>query len=99
MVIVELEFLARGMRRVDDEHVRPPGQALDDFCRVRRFEINGYPTLVAIVQVPQVGRFGWRLRRDLVPDSPQFAFGRFDLDSVGAEVRQNPRRSGTSDEA
>src|SRR6266704_1586502 len=70
MVIVELEFLARGMWRVDDEHVRPLGQALDNFCRVRRFEINRYPTLVAIVQVPHVGILGLWLGRNLVPDSP-----------------------------
>src|SRR6266704_538035 len=70
MIIVELEFLARGMWRVDDEHVRPLGQALDNFCRVRRFEINRYPTLVAIVQVPHVGILGLWLGRNLVPDSP-----------------------------
>src|SRR6476646_8761498 len=86
LVIVELEFFARGMRRVDDEHVRPLGQALDNFCRVRRFEINRYPTLVAIVQVPHVGILGLRLRRNLVSDPPQFALGRFDLDHVGTEV-------------
>src|SRR5205807_9703577 len=67
MVIVERAFLARGMPRVDDEHVCPLGQALDNFCRVRRFEINRYPTLVAIVQVPHVGILGLRLRRNLVP--------------------------------
>src|SRR5207244_11065823 len=99
MVIVELEFLAGGMRRVDDEHVRPLGQALDNFCRVRRFEINRYPTLVSIVQMPYVGILGLRLRRNLVPDPPQFAFRWLDFDYVGTEVGQNHRRSGTSDEA
>src|SRR5207253_10861248 len=99
MIVVEFEFLARGMRSVNDEYVRPLGQALDNFCRVRRFEINRYPALVAIVQVPHVGILGLRLRRNLVPDSPQFALGWFDLDYVGTVVGQNHRRSGTSDEA
>src|SRR5881227_1548401 len=98
-VIVELEFLARRMRRVDDEHVRPLGQALDNFCRVRRFEINRYPTLVAIVQMPHIGILGLWLGRNLVPDSPQFALGRFDFDYIGTEVGQNDGRSGTSHEA
>src|SRR5207302_2938842 len=57
-----------------------------------------YPTLVAIVQMPHVGILGLRLRRNLVPDSPQLALGRFDLDYVGTEVGQNHRRSWTSDE-
>src|SRR5207245_2626461 len=99
MVIVELEFLARGMWRVDDEHVRPLGQALDNFCRVRRFEINRYPTLVAIVQMPHVGILGLWLGRNLVPDSPQFALGRFDFDYIGTEFGQNDGLSGTSHEA
>src|SRR5205807_49642 len=95
----EFEFLARGMWRVDDEHVRPLGQALDNFCRVRRFEINRYPTLVAIVQVPHVGILGLWLRRNLVPDPPQLTLGRFDFDHVSAEIGQNDGRSWTSDEA
>src|SRR5438128_6307866 len=98
MVIVELEFLARGMWRVDDEHVRPLGQALDNFCRVRRFEINRYPTLVAIVQMPHVGILGLRLRRNLVPDPPQFAFRWLDFDHVSAEVGQDYGGAGTGDE-
>src|SRR4029077_14057218 len=58
-----------------------------------------HPAVVAIVQVPHVRNLRLRLRRNLVPDFSQFAFRRFVLDYVGAEVGQNDRRSGTSDEA
>src|SRR5437588_11180538 len=97
--VIGFIFFARGMWRVDDEHVRPLGQALDNFCRVRRFEINRYPTLVAIVQMPHIGILGLWLGRNLVPDSPQFALGRCDFDYIGTDVGQNEGRSGTSLEA
>ena len=31
--VFELQFLARGMRRIDDEYVGPPDQLLDDLLR------------------------------------------------------------------
>ena len=39
------------------------------------------------------------MRRNLVADAPQLALGRFDFDHVRAEIGQNDRGSGTSDEA
>src|SRR2546430_2593264 len=48
--------------------------------------------------MPHVRVLGQRLRRNLVPDPPQLALRRFDFDYVRAEVGQNDRGAGTSDE-
>ena len=65
----------------------------------RRFQIERDAALVAVVQVTGIGILGLRLRRDLVPDSPHIAGGRFDFDHVRAKVGQDHRGAGTGDEA
>src|SRR4029453_8333381 len=49
--------------------------------------------------MPLIGFIRRRLRRDLVHVSPWVTARRFDLDDVGAEVRQDDRGAGRRDEA
>ena len=69
IVVFELQLLACGMRRVDDEHVGPFDQPLENLLSARRFQIERDAALVAVGQVPGIGVLRLRLRRDLVPDS------------------------------
>ena len=89
IVIFELQFLARRMRRVDDQHVGPFDQPLENLLGARRFQIERHAALVAIGQVPGIGVFRLRLRRDLVTMSPEVAVGRLNLDDVSAKVGQD----------
>jgi hypothetical protein len=56
------------MRRVDDEHVGPFDELLENLLCARGFQIERDAALVAVGQVPGIGILRLRLRRDLVPD-------------------------------
>ena len=99
ILILQLEFLARPMRSVDDEHVGPFDQALQNLPRVGRFQVQSQSTLVTVVQMPLISVFGERLRGEPVRHPPQLAHGWFDFDDIGAEVRQNHGCARTGDEA
>ena len=86
------------MRRVDNEHVGPLNQSLQHLLGARRFQIERHAALIAIGQVPGISVAGLRLRRDLVPYSPQVAIRRLHFDDVGAEVGQDHGGTGTGDE-
>ena len=87
------------MRRVDDEHVGPFHQPLENLLSARRFQIERDAALVAVGQVKGIGILRLRLRGDLVADSPHVAAGRFDFDHLGAKVGQDHRGAGPGDEA
>ena len=99
VLVLEAEALSGRMRRIDDQHVRPPDQPLEDVPRARRLEIERESPLVAVVEMPGIVVGGARLRRNLVRDPPRIAARRLDLDHVGAEVGQDHRRARTRDEA
>ena len=86
------------MRRVDDEHVGPLDQPLENLLSARRFQIERDAALVAVGQVPGIGVLRLRLRRDLVPHSPAVAGGRLHFDDIGAKVGQDHRGAGARDE-
>src|SRR5882724_7007009 len=98
IVIFELQFLARGMRCVNDEHVGPLGQPLENLLRARSFQIEGNATLVSIRQLEGIRLFRMRLGRDLLPLSPQLSLRRLDLDDFRAEVGQDCRSAGAGNE-
>ena len=99
VVVFELQFLACGVRRVDDEHVGPFDELLEHRLSARRFQIERDAALVAVGQMPGIGILRQRLRRDLMPVSPEIAARRLHLDHVGAEVGQDHGGAGTGDEA
>ena len=74
IVILQLQFLTRRMRSVDDQHVRPLDQALQNLPCIGRFQIQSQSTLVAIVQMPLISVFSQRLRKGtllaILHDSP-----------------------------
>ena len=74
------------MRRVNDEHVGPFHQPLENLLSARRFQIEREAPLVAVGQVKGVRILRLRLRGDLVSDPPHIAAGRFDFDHLGAKV-------------
>jgi len=53
--VFELQFLASGMRRIDDEYVGPPDQLLDDLLRAGRLQIKRDAALVAVGEMPLIG--------------------------------------------
>src|SRR2546425_2711270 len=99
VLIGQLQSLACWMGGVDDQHVCPLDQSLENLPRLGRFQVECQSPLVAIVQMPGIVLGGAGLGRNLVPNSPGVARGRLDLDDVGAEVGQDHRRPGTGDEA
>jgi len=99
IVVFELQFLARGVRRVDDEDVGPPDKLLENLLGARRFQIGRDAALVAVVEIPLLQIICRRLRRDLVCMSPGVTARRFDFDDVGAEIRQDDGGTGRRDEA
>ena len=94
VLVFQLQLLARRMRRVDDEHVRPLDEAFQNLRRMWRFQIESQSPLVAIVQVPGIIIVGLGLRRNLIADSPGVTRWRFDLDNVRAKVGQDHRGAG-----
>ncbi len=99
VVIFELQFFARGVRGVDDEHVGPFDELLENLLGAGGFQIERDAALVAIGQVPGIGIIRLRLRRNLVPYPPEVAGRRLDFDDVGAEVGQDDSGAWTRDEA
>src|SRR5262249_20109616 len=86
ILVFQPQLLARVMRRIDDEHVRPFHQSFKNFSCVGRFQIESNPPLVAIGQMPLISVFGDGLWGKLVPVSPDLTLGWFDFDYVSAEV-------------
>ena len=87
------------MRGVDDEHVRPFDELLENLPGARVFQVERNAALVAVGEVPRIGILRLRLRRDLMPNSPHVAGRRLDLNDVGTEVGQDHGGAGTRDEA
>src|SRR5215467_15498918 len=77
------------MRRINDEHVGPFDELLENVLSVRRLQIERYAALVAVGQMPRISILRLRLRRKFVCMSPEIAVRRFHFDDVGAEVRQD----------
>ena len=73
IVVFELQFLARGVRRVDDEDVGPRDQLLEDLLGTGRFQIERDAALVAVGEMPLIGLIRARLLRDPVPMPPGVA--------------------------
>ena len=87
------------MRRIDDEHVGPFDELLDDLLGGRRFQVDRHAALVAVGQVEGIGILRKRLRRDVLPVPPELAAWRLYFDHVSAEVGQDDGGARTSDEA
>jgi hypothetical protein len=87
------------MRRIDDEHVGPGDQLLEDPLGAGRFQIERDAALVAVGEMPLVSVICQRLRRDLMRKSPGVAVRRLHLDDVGTEVGQDHGSAGTRNEA
>src|SRR5438046_8899082 len=79
------------MWSVDDEHVSPLYQLLENFPCFRRFKVECEAALVAVSQLKGIRLFRIWLGRDLLPYSPQLALRWFDFDYVRAEVGQDYR--------
>ena len=73
VVIFELQSLACRMRRIDDEYVGPFDELFEDLLSAWRFQIERHAAFIAVGQVPRIGILRLRLRRDLVPNSPEVA--------------------------
>src|SRR6266704_2588844 len=86
------------MRCVDYEHVGASNQRLQNLLRARRLRIERDAALVAVGEVRGVGVFCLRLRRNLVPDSPQITRRRLNLNHLSAKVGQDHRGAWTRDE-
>src|SRR5579859_921655 len=86
------------MRRVDDEHISPLDEFLQNLLGAWRLQIQRQAALVAVGEVPLVGDVGLRLRGDLVGVPPRIAVRGFDLDHIGAKVAEDHRGSGGGDE-
>ncbi len=54
IVILQLQSPARGMRRIDDEHVRPFDEPLDHRASAGRFQVERHAALVAVHEVPGI---------------------------------------------
>ena len=87
------------MGGVDDEHVGPLDEPLENRLGAGRFQVERDAAFVAVGQVERIGLVGMRLRRDLVTYPPRVACGRLHFDDVGAKVGQDHRGAGTGDEA
>src|SRR5215510_16340858 len=87
------------MRRVDDEYVGPFGESLHDLLSARGFQIERHAALVPVGQVPLIGVLRLRVRRRVIPMSPEIARRGFNLDHVGAKVAQDYASAWTRDEA
>src|SRR6516162_11597395 len=96
--VFELQFLPRGMWRVDDEHVRPLDELLENLLSARRLQVEHHPALVAVGEMKGVRLFRRRHRRKLMRVSEDVAGRCFDLDNVGAEVRENHGGGGSRNE-
>ena len=80
------------MWKIDDEHIRPHDEPLENLPRVRRFQIDGQSALVAIIQMPRIVLVGDRLRWYFVRMPMWVAgSGRFDLDDVRSKIGQDGR--------
>ena len=97
--MLQSQLLSRRMWSVDDEHVSPLDQLLENFPCFRRFKVECEAALVAVSQLKGIRLFRIWLRRDLLPYSPQLALGRLHLDHVSAEIRQDDGGARASDEA
>src|SRR5580704_6231075 len=86
------------MRGVDDEHIGPFDELLENLLGAGGFQIERDAALVAIGQVPGIGILRRRLRRNLVPYPPEVAGRRLDFDDVSAEVGQDHSGAWASDE-
>lgn len=96
----ELKTLAYRWWEVDNQHVGPFDEPLENFFRAGRFEIDRESTLVTIVEMPRVVLARARVRRCPVGMPVGIAkSGRLDFDDVRAEVGQHGRCAGTRDEA
>src|SRR5262252_221427 len=96
--VFELQFLARRVRRVDHEHVRPLAEFLKNLLSARRLQVEHDPALVAVREMKGVSVFRRRLRGKLMRVSPQVTGRWFDFDHVGAEVRENYGGAGARNE-
>src|SRR5258706_7097947 len=70
ILIFELQSCARGMRRIDDEHISPFDELFENLLGARRLQIKSNAALVAIGEVPGVRILGDRLRWQVVRNSP-----------------------------
>src|SRR5271155_3246949 len=86
------------MRRVDDEHVGPFDELLENLLSTRGFQIERDAALVAVGQVPGIRILRLRLRWNLVSYPPEVAGRGLDFDDVGAEVGQDHRSAWARDE-
>src|SRR5260370_25365884 len=87
--ILQSQLLSRRMWSVDDEHVSPLDQLLENFPSFRLFKVECEAALVAVSQLKGIRLFRIWLRRDLLPYSPQLPLPRLHLDHVSAEIRQD----------
>src|SRR5580692_8589007 len=99
VVIFELQSLACGMRRIDDEYVGPFDELFENLLSAWRLQIERYAAFIAVGQVPRIGILRLRLWRDLMPNSPEIAGRRLHFDDIGAEIRQDHGSAWTRDEA
>src|SRR6202035_457296 len=86
------------MRGVDDEHVGPFDELLENLLGAGGFQIERDAALVAVGQVPGIRILRLRLRRNLVPYPPGVTGRRLDFDDVGAEVGQDDSGAWARDE-
>src|SRR5882757_6842863 len=68
--IFKLQSRTRRMRRVDDENIGPFDQLFETLPGARRLQIKRHTPLVAIGEVPGVSILGYRLRWQVVRNSP-----------------------------
>jgi hypothetical protein len=87
------------MWRVDNEHISPFDQPLQDGLGARGLQIECDAALITVSQVPGVGILRLWLRRDLVPMSPEISRRRLHFDDIGTKIGKDDRSSRTCDEA
>src|SRR5215471_6058092 len=87
------------MRRINDEHVGPFDELLENVLSVRRLQIERYAALVAVGQMPRISILRLRLRRKFVGMSPEIAVRRLHFDDVSTEVREDHGGAGRRNEA
>src|SRR5262245_7973002 len=75
VIVFEMQFFARGVRRIDDEDVGPGDKLSENLLGAGRLQVERNAAFVAIVEMPLVRIICQRLRLNLVPISPRVAFG------------------------
>ena len=96
---IETQLFTHAHRIVGDEHVGVGAEAPQYFLAVGRGEIDGDAPLVARVHDPRKIVLGRGLAGRKAGLTIGVACRRFDLDHLGAEIRQDGRRSRRGDEA